>query len=230
MPRQPESCRSWQTLDVMNLSAADKPYRNALLDSPQHLAASFAACTAVAHSTWRPTDFTEALVRRMQAWYHFQRRIQSFLPKYLAAPASDAFVEAVAFFLRVWLHHEAPTFTVAAERKVGRLRPDVSVFYGKALVAVIECKTNLGRSRQECENDFIERDLAFSSLSTYPAVFLLILTSKNWRGFGDDPRRGLQFFTLLNQWPSDIPLEDALPKYIVDPIEPMFRTISQLQA
>lgn len=212
----------------MKLVAADAQYRDALLGSTKCLASSLTACSAVPQSEWGSGEFTESIALRMQAWYHAQRVIQALLPKDLAAPASDAFVEAVAFFLRVFLAKTAPHLQVAAERKIGQARPDISVLREGDLVAVVECKTNLGRSRLEWEADFLERELQFTRFAHSPIVFLLVLTSRNWPGFGDDPRSSPQFFTLLDSWPSDLQLGQPMAQHVVHAIEPMFHTISQL--
>jgi cob(I)alamin adenosyltransferase len=209
------------------LIAADAPYRRSFIDSTAYLKSSLAACEAIPEADWAPNEFTQALALRMQAWYHAQRQIQAILPKDLAAPASDAFVEAVAFFLRVFLTKAAPHLRVAAERRSGSLRPDVSVLRDDRLIAVIECKTNLGRSRQDWEANFLQREGQLSKLPSSPSVFLLVLTAKNWPGFGDDPRCGKKLFTLLDCWPSDVPLDDSVSPHLVNCIEPLFSAIAQ---
>ncbi len=212
----------------MGIVEGDATYRAALLSSAGLLSGSFDACLAAAGGESRAHAYTEAVALRMQAWYHGQRQVQAFLPKDLAAPASDAFVEAVTFFLKVWLCHAAPDLSVAAERKANRYRPDVSVFRDGKLLAVVECKTNLGRSRQQWKEDFSQRELELGSLPSAPKVFLLVLTARNWHGFGGDPRNGDQLFTLLSKWPSDLPLGESPLGAVIDPIEPLFQTIAAL--
>ena len=83
----------------------------------------------------------------------------------------------------------------------GYLKPDVSIWKGDKLAAVVECKTSLGRRRQDWLMDYEKRaeDLSTLGLSS-SALFLLVETEQTWGGFpASDTRTSTTWFTLCPQ-------------------------------
>ncbi len=107
------------------------------------------------------------------------------------------------------------------------MRADISVWRGDDLFAVIECKTQLGRSRTDWLQEFEEREARLKVQRPRTKLFLLAMTEKNWGGFGNDQRRGKQFFALLDNrhFTTDIKPSPAPVKGLLDPIDGLFRLI-----
>lgn len=99
------------------------------------------------------------------------------------------------------------------------MRPDISIWRDDEVVAGIECKTQFGWNRHRWLPDFEQREKRLANAFPHAALFLLVLTSSNWSGFGDDRRAGNQFFVLLNDiWPNNFEASSS-DQAIVHPIE-----------
>jgi hypothetical protein len=125
-------------------------------------------------------------------------------------------------------------------RRQAAMRPDISVWKNADLVAAIECKTQLGRTRNEWRpaddglakgrQDFIAREARLKERRPNARVFLLVMTEANWDSdaFRNDERFGKQFFVLLDKkhgkdhWPD---LSAPTIAGLVHPIENLFRLI-----
>jgi hypothetical protein len=92
---------------------------------------------------------------------------------------------------------------------------------------VIECKTQLGRTRKTWLQRFEKQEALLKTQRPRTKLFLLAMTKANWGGFGDDPRRGKQFFALLDKrhFTTSVKPSPAPIKGLLDPIENLFRLI-----
>ena len=111
----------------------------------------------------RNKDITKAILLRLKTYYDTQNKIKRFLNKRYVPAASDFFVEAVVFYLKLLIDQKRKNLTVDSEKQVrrerGALRPDISIWNKDKLVAAIECKTQLGWNRNEWESDFNNREI-----------------------------------------------------------------------
>ena len=183
--------------------AADSEYRDAVKAVGAKLPAAFKSARNVAINL-DGSDLTNAILLRLRAFYESQCAITKKLQKDKAAPAADFFVETMAFFLTVALEKIAPDLQVKSEKVVksgkSHLRPDISVFRGAELIAVIECKVQLGYSRNTWQEEFCKRTDSFTEINRNIAVFLLVSTEQNWHGFDpSDERVGTQWFAILDK-------------------------------
>lgn len=85
------------------------------------------------------------------------------------------------------------------------IKPDVSIWRDGKMIAVVECKTNMGFARGFWQDAFDKRagDLYKSGLRE-DAVFLFVATEQCWSGFSaDDDRTGKIWFSLCpkDTWP-----------------------------
>jgi hypothetical protein len=91
------------------------------------------------------------------------------------------------------------------EKKRKSPRPDISIWDGSKLLAVIECKTQLGWQRHTWESNFKDR-----KSNIHAKVFLVVMTDCNWGGFGNNPGVGTEYFCLLKSdkytWPTELPI------------------------
>lgn len=210
---------------------ADRDYRAAIEAPGRELADAFASAHAAGPVNLKDTDLTHAVLLRLKSYFAAQDEIKRSLQKVYAAPAADFFVETVCFFLKVAFRHLNPSLVVASEKNIvprrGALRPDISIWQADKVVSAIECKTQLGWNRNKWLPDFEEREKRLHQEYPEAKLFLLVLTSSNWRGFGTDQRGGKQFFVLLGDAGvgriRDLDL--AAPNMIIHRIEALIQEI-----
>ena len=152
-----------------------------------------------------------------------------YLNKRNIAPAPDFLVEAVAFYLKLLLQKRGKKLEVHSERKLGRertsMKPDISIWKGDEVTAIIECKTNLGFNREGWEEDFRKRERRLKKLFPKAKAFLLVLSAINWPGFDvNDGRVGKQFFCLCSEGLRRIK-KQPIESVIKNPIEKLFSQI-----
>jgi hypothetical protein len=153
-------------------------------------------------------DYSQAITNRLRAFYLSQSELKYFLDKKVAQAGSDFFVETILFFLKLFNEVENLSFEIKSEQAIQRkrnaLRPDITIWIGSKLIAVIECKTQLGWHRHEWDNHFRFRENKIKESFPDAQVFLVVMSGSNWPGFGDDPRVGTQLFCLLKSgiWPT----------------------------
>jgi hypothetical protein len=98
----------------------------------------------------------------MATYYEVQNRTKRLLDRKYVAAGTDTFVETALFYLKAFLSTHQLDASVHSERAIARkrgaARPDISVWRGTHLVAAIECKTQLGRSRHRWEAGFHSRE------------------------------------------------------------------------
>ncbi|MTJ12462.1 hypothetical protein FJR11_07610 [Anabaena sp. UHCC 0187] len=153
-------------------------------------------------------DYSSTIANRLRAFYCYQLKLKEFLGKQVAQAGSDFFVETIIFFLKLFNDLEHLDLEIASERPIQRkrnaIRPDISIWRGNELLAVIECKTQLGWLRENWPVHFQEREQKLREVFPNVEIFLVVMTSCNWSGFGNDPRVGKRLFCLLNNvWPTD---------------------------
>ncbi|MEN8444554.1 MAG: hypothetical protein ABG776_06025, partial [Cyanobacteria bacterium J06555_13] len=175
-------------------------------------------------------EFSQAIVNRIRIFYCNQTRTKHFLDKRVAQAGADFFVETVLFFLKIFNEVEGLGFELSSERfiqrKRGSMRPDISIWNGSELIAIIECKTQLGWSPGTWDKGFKHREARLHKDFPEAKAFFLVLTGCNWGGFQSaDPRVGEQLFCLLTEaWPAHLS-EEFDPSIIQTPIEQLFQAI-----
>jgi len=138
-------------------------------------------------------DITISIINRLKAYYNHGDGIKSLLDKNKLAPASDFFVEQILFFVKLYLNKVNPGLVVCSERgykinngvKNKTFFPDISIWNNHdELVAIIECKTQLGRNRKDWADEFKERRDIFAKKNQNIKWFYCVMTGDNWKGFG----------------------------------------------
>lgn len=211
---------------------ADSPYREAMVGLPHVLEASYDRLMSQGPLPLDGTSVTRAVLLRMSAFYEMQKGIDKLIDKRVKTAAADFFVEAVAFFLRAALESCHADAQVSVERKLRpkphSIRPDISVWRGDNCLACIECKTQLGWTRDRWEVDFLERERRLIEEFAGSSAFLLVLTDLNWPGFGKSSQVGVKYFHLLaDAWPTNVDFDD-LEGQIGTRIEDLFSRIVKL--
>jgi hypothetical protein len=158
-------------------------------------------------------DYSQAITNRLRAFYFLQLGMKDFLDKKVAQAGSDFFVETILFFLKLFNDVENLGLEIKSEQFIQRrrnaLRPDITIWRGSELLAVIECKTQLGWHRSEWAFHFEGRENKIKEIFPKAQIFLVVMSGSNWRGFGSDPRVGKQLFCLLKNgiWPTNLPIK-----------------------
>ena len=215
----------------MSLLEFEKKYWESLDNQQKQLVSLYEEIKSNASISLEERDITKAILLRMKAYYDAQNKIKEFLNKRYLSAASDFFVETIAFYLKVIFDIEDIGLEVHSERQIrqkkGTIRPDISVWKNNKVVAIVECKTQLGWNRDKWEEDFKKRESKLKKEFPNAKAFLVVMTSKNWSGFpADNKKVGEQYFTLSSVWPKNIPL-DKIDDVIMNmnPIEDLFKKI-----
>lgn len=213
----------------MSLLKFEKKYRKSLDNQWKQLISLYEKIKSNVSISLEERDITKAILLRMKAYYDTQNKIKEFLNKRYMTAASDFFVETIAFYLKLIFNKEGIDFEVHSERQIvprrGAIRPDISVWKNDKVVAIIECKTQLGWNRDKWEEDFKKRESKLKDEFPNAKAFLVVLTSVNWSGFLDDNKKvGEQYFNLSSTWPTNIS-DDKIDSVIMNPIEGLFKKI-----
>lgn len=213
----------------MSLLEFEKKYWESLDNQQKQLVSLYEEIKSNASISLEGRNITKAILLRMKAYYNTQNKIKEFLNKRYLSAASDFFVEAIAFYLKLIFDKKGVDFEVHSERQImpkrGAIRPDISAWENDKVVAIIECKTQLGWNRDKWEEDFKKRESKLKDKFPNAKAFLVVMTSENWSGFPDDNKRvGEQYFTLSSTWPTNIP-DDKVDSVIMNPIEDLFKKI-----
>jgi hypothetical protein len=96
-------------------------------------------------------EITKSILYRLHTFYHYQYELDTVYKRGYTPPAADFFTETVLYYLNVFckinkLDYEIKS-EVAIKRKRGSIRPDISIWKGEDVIAIIECKTQLGYNR-----------------------------------------------------------------------------------
>ena len=215
----------------MSLLEFEKKYWKSLNNQHKQLMNLYEEIKSNASISLEERDITKAILLRMKTYYDVQNKIKKFLNKRYLSAASDFFVETIVFYLKVIFDIEDIGLEVHSERQIrqkkGAIRPDISVWKNNKVVAIVECKTQLGWNRDKWEEDFKKRETKLKKEFPNAKAFLVVMTSKNWPGFPDDNKKvGEQYFTLSSIWPKNISL-DKIDDVIMNmnPIEDLFKEI-----
>lgn len=213
----------------MSLLQSKQQYLNTLRGQHEALKSLYGKLVSNGKIELDGVEITKATLLRMKAYYDLQDNIKELLNKRYSAPASDYFVETILFYLKVTLESHNSGFSVWSERQIrphrGAIRPDISIWKGDEVVAIVECKTQLGWNRDNWENNFEKRERTLKSEYPSAEAFLVVMTSNNWPGFGSTNEKvGKKYFALSSIWPKNISEEDV-EGVIINSIEGLFRII-----
>ena len=215
----------------MSLLEFEKKYWESLDNQQKQLVNLYEEIKSNASISLEERDITKAILLRMKAYYDTQNKIKEFLNKRYLSAASDFFVETIVFYLKVILDIEDIGLEVHSERQIRQkkeaIRPDISVWKNNKVVAIVECKTQLGWNRDQWEEDFKKREVKLKGEYPNARAFLVVKTSKNWPGFpAGNKKVGEQYFTLSSIWPKNISLDKIDDVgVIINPIEDLFKKI-----
>lgn len=211
---------------MKNLIQLDNAYNNSISDTFEKLKAVYTDIGKNYKFDLSNTEITEAILNRLKTYYETQNNIKTFLDKRYLAAASDFFVESTLFFLKLYFKSKGAKLQAHSERQIKQkrnaIRPDISIWKDNEVIAIIECKTQLGWNRHNWEQQYIDRDKKLKADFPNAKSFLLVMTGLNWSGFGDSSKLNDSYFCLLNDiWPNNY----SDKSQIFTPIEKLFEQL-----
>jgi hypothetical protein len=179
-------------------------------------------------------EYSAVLFNRLRAFYCAQETIKKFLGKRVAQAGADFFVEQVLFLLRLFNETEQLGFKISSElsiqRKRNAIRPDISIWKDENLLAVVECKTQLGWLRNHWQYHFEERERKLKEVFPESQFLVFVMTGCNWPGFGYQPEipEKRQFFCFFKDaWPAHLSKEFDYSLF-ESPIEDLLQRVKSL--
>ena len=205
----------------------DQSYRDSVRTTYEQLEKSYNVIASGYKFDLTKMEITEAILERLKNYCLTQDLTKNFLNKRYQAPLADYFVETILFFLQLYLKSQGGHLEAHSERQIKRtrnaIRPDISVWRQDEVVAIIECKTQLGWKRNSWEQDYIFREQKLKAEFPNAKSFLIAMTEHNWSGFNNHTLLNRSFFSLLdnNTWISSY----SHSGQILTPIERLFTQI-----
>jgi len=214
---------------IMKLIEIEKEYVEAYKSQSTLMASIFNKSKKIAPIDLNSTEITQCLLKRLTAYYETQDQIKTFLNKRYAAPAADFFVESVVYFLKLLIETTGTELEVHSERQIRKkknaIRPDISIWKNNKVVAIIECKTQLGWNRSTWEKDFIKRGKILKQSFPNACAYLLVMTGRNWGGFTEEKLANGKYFCILkDKWPIELD-SHTVSEEILTPVESLLKKI-----
>lgn len=211
---------------MKNLTQLDNEYNQSISSTFEKLQSVYNDINSNYKFDLSRTEITEAILNRLKTYYETQNKIKTFLDKRYLAAASDFFVESTLFFLKLYFKSTGDKLQAHSERQIKQkrnaIRPDISIWRENEVIAIIECKTQLGWNRNNWEQQYIDRDKKLKADFPNAKSFLLVMTGLNWSGFGESSKLEDCYFCLLNDiWPNNY----SDKSQIFTPIEKLFRQL-----
>lgn len=148
------------------------------------------------------TEITDAIIERMNAFWHFNSQNNWGLLGRQSNPVSaDFFTETCLLFFKTYFEREKPGYSVYSEKDINPakskkpVKPDLSIWKGERLVAAVELKVSSGWKGREIDNHLVEREAQIKQY--HPEAWFGVLAY--WNFF--DPASehwGEKYFGLLN--------------------------------
>jgi len=137
----------------MSLIQSEKKYWKTLDDQYKQLHKLYNEINSKIPLSLSKKEITKTILFRIKIYYETQNKIKKFLNKRYLSAASDFFVEAIIFYLKLILEKNKIDYEVHSERQIrqkrGAIRPDISVWKKDKVIAVLECKAQLGWNRDK---------------------------------------------------------------------------------
>jgi hypothetical protein len=211
---------------MQHLKDFDAKYRQSLFLTVEELENAYRQMAGNYKFDLNSSDVTEAILERLKSYSKIQEQTKILLDKRYKMALADYFVETVTFFLKLFLKSQNSELEVHSERQIRRkknsIRPDISIWNDDEVVAIIECKTQLGWNRKDWRDKFLVIDDKLRYEFPNAKSFLLTMTQKNWGGFDGDVFLNQKFFSLLNDTWID---HYSDPFQIYTPIENLFKKL-----
>lgn len=222
-------CGIRKETDKMKLKDIDKSYRDSIMNTISQLKKTSNIIENEYSFDLEKKDISVAILERLRVFYKTQQETKSFLNKRYQTAGADFFVETIIFFIQLYLKSEGSILEVHSERQIRpkkrMIRPDISIWKGDEVLAIIECKTQLGWNRNNWEKDFNSRKQKLTNEFPNAKAFLLVMTGLNWNGFGNSEKLGVEYFCFLDKvWPTDYKNESQ----IMSTIEKLLKILIKL--
>lgn len=170
-------------------------------------------------------EITQAVYERMMAFWYFHVNNRKILGREVSAVAADFFTETCLFFLKPFFEQRG--LVIVSEKDIRKekpnlkvIRPDLSLWKGDELVAVIELKVSNGWKGKTMNIHLDKRKKEIQEI--WPGVFFCAISFWNCFGNGikdkDSQYIGLYEFAKDNNHLSTGCTIEQIVKFIVDSI------------
>ena len=155
------------------------------------------SCDSYAKGIISHTEMQNAMCNYLDTTSLRVRALSEALNRVKEPAMSEVVTEAMNMFVDSVIRTDDRLFSmfnVSSEKNVrlsvGPRKPDISIWKGDKLIAIIECKTCLGRRRKEWMDDYSSRVEEFSTIGLNPeSMFLFVATDNTWGGFPKSDER-----------------------------------------
>lgn len=194
----------------MNAESLLSRISNALLkeglNPAQEMVAYAILCDSYADGSIDEEQLQKGLCVYLDQVARRSRAISSVINRVKEPTIAEVFTEATMMWVDAMLR--SPRFkhlgwTSSSETSIvldtGKyIKPDVAIWKGDKIVAIIECKTSLGRARKEWEAAFEERVASLVKKDIKEdSIFLFVASENCWQGFHPDNPRTLKTWFAL---------------------------------
>lgn len=163
-------------------------------------------CDSYADGEISAQDLQLGLCKYLDESARRSRSLSEVINRMKEPAISEIFTEATVMMIDAVLRSSdfsSKELRVSSENniKIGYgkyLKPDVAIWENDKLVAVIECKTSLGRARNEWQSSFEDRVKTLQDVGiNQNSIFLFVATEQCWQGFPKDDDRTLSSWFAL---------------------------------
>ncbi|NBP01807.1 MAG: hypothetical protein EBU90_17055 [Proteobacteria bacterium] len=164
------------------------------------------ACDSYADGTISAEELQLGMCKYLDQSARRSRSLSEVINRIKEPSISEVFTECTIMMIDAVLRskdfiHKGLKVTSENNIKIDKgkyVKPDVAIWRDDRIIGVIECKTSLGRARNEWENSFNERIKIFESVGiNKDFVFLFVATENCWQGFpAADPRTMSTWFSI----------------------------------
>jgi hypothetical protein len=213
----------------VSLVSIEEGFRDALHNAGLELEAAHEALMKQPWISLKGRQLTKAVLLRVGAFYALQEHAKRTLGTGAIGSGSSFFADSVYLYLKAVLASRQSVATVRSEQPVkgrgGIIKPDISVWCGNTCVAAIECKTQMGWTRGQWEQNFIARQEILSGQEPPAEVFLVSLTNRGGpKALENSELLGSRYFILARDWPTN-KSETEIEPLIWTPIEGLFKRV-----
>ena len=138
-------------------------------------------------------EITDAIINRMDAFWAFHHYNKEVIGRETVTSSADFFTETCLFFIKAFFKnkYEVKSEVNILKEKKGHsaLKPDISIWKGEDLIAVIEIKVSDGFKREHIITHLEDREKSIKEL--YPDIFFGVIafwnffdtSSEKWKKF-----------------------------------------------
>jgi hypothetical protein len=140
-------------------------------------------------------EITDAIINRMNAFWAFHYFNKDVIERKTTTSAADFFTETCLFFIKAFFKnkYEVRSEVNILKEKIGHkaLKPDISIWKGEILIAVIEIKLSNGFKGKHIIPHLEDRENKIKEL--YPNIFFGVIAFWNFFDISSEKCKNFQY-------------------------------------